>query len=47
MVENVTQIISGKTIDVDVSRKIQENIIWAKNIIFGVLVHVVVKMVNI
>ena len=35
MVENIIQIKSGITVNVDVSAKIQENIMCAKNIIFG------------
>ena len=47
MVENVTQIESGiKNCD-DVSLKIQENIMCAKKLIFEILVHVLVKLVNI
>ena len=45
--ENVTQFKSGITINVDVRVKIQENIMRAKKIISGILVHVLVKMVNI
>ena len=44
MLENVIQIKSGIMIDVDVSVKI---IIYMKKIIFGILLHVVAKMVNI
>ena len=44
MKENVMQIKSGKIINVDASVK---NIIYVKKIIFGILIHVVVKMVNI
>ena len=44
MKENVIQIKSGKIINVDASVK---NIIYVKKIIFGILIHVVVKMVNI
>ena len=44
MEENVIQINGGITINVDVSVK---NNIYVKNIIFGVLLHVVVKMGNI
>ena len=47
MVEYVTQIKSGITIQVRVSVKLQKNIVCAKSIIFGILLHVVVKMVNI
>ena len=42
--ENVIQIKSGIKINVDVNVK---NIIYVKKIIFGILLHVVVKMVNI
>ena len=44
MEENVIQIKSGITINVDASVK---NIIYVKKIIFGTLLHVVAKMVNI
>ena len=44
MVENVIQIKSGITINVDVSVK---NIIYVKKIIFVILLHAVAKMVNI
>ena len=47
MVENIPQIKCGITINVNMSRKLQENIMRAKNIIVGILVHVPVKMVNI
>ena len=46
MVENVVQIKIGITINICVSAKIQKNIICAKRIIFGVLLHPVAKMVN-
>ena len=46
MVENVTRLRSGITINVDVSTKVQKNIMWAKKIIIGILLHVLVKMVN-
>ena len=42
--ESVIQIKSGITINVDASLK---KIIYVKNIIFGMLLHVVVKMENI
>ena len=42
--ENVIQINSGITINVDLSVK---NIIYVKNIVFGILLHVIVKMENI
>ena len=44
MVVNVIQIKSGITLNVDVSVK---NIIHVKKIIFGILLHAVVKMVSI
>ena len=44
MVENVIQINGGIPINVDVNVK---NIIYVKNIIFGSLLHIVVKMENI
>ena len=44
MEENVIQINGGITINVDVSVK---NVIYVKKIIFGILLHVVVKMENI
>ena len=44
MEENVIQINGGITINVVVSVK---NIIYVKNIIFGILLHVAVKMENI
>ena len=47
MLESVTQIKSGITIIVGVSTKIQKNIMYLKKIVFGILQHVVAKMVNI
>ena len=47
MVENITQIKSGITINVDASVKIQKNKMCTKTIIFGILLQAVVKMVNI
>ena len=44
MVKSVIQIKSGIKINVDASAK---NIIYVKKIIFGILMHVVAKMVNI
>ena len=44
MKENVIQIKSGIIINIDASVK---NIIYVKNIIFGILIHVVAKMVKI
>ena len=46
MVENVTRIKSAIMINVDVSAKIDKNKIHAKNI-FGIQLHVVLKMLNI
>ena len=46
MAENVTQIKSGIKINVGVKAKVQENIMCAKKIILAILLHVVVKMVN-
>ena len=46
MVENLTQIKSGITVNVCVSVKFQTNMMCVKKIIFGILLHVVVKMVN-
>ena len=47
MVENVIQIKSELMINVDASVKIVKNIKCAKQIIFGILLHVVAKTVNI
>ena len=44
MEQNVTQINGGILINVDVSVK---NIIYVKKIMFGILLHVFVKMGNI
>ena len=44
MEENLIQINFGITINVNVNVK---NIIYVKEIIFGILLHVVAKMVNI
>ena len=44
IVESVTQIKSRIMINVDASVK---NIAYVKKIIFGILLHVVVKMVNV
>ena len=46
-VSNVTQIKSGITINVGMGAKIQKNIMHVKKIIFGIMLRVVVKMVNI
>ena len=45
--ENVIQIISGITVNIDVIKKIRKNIMSVKNITFGILVNVLAKMVNI
>ena len=47
MIENVTRIKSGIAINIGVSAKIQKSIIHLKKIIFGILRHVVVKLMNI
>ena len=47
MTQNVTRIKIRITANDDVSWKIQENMMYVKKIIFGILVHVLVKMVNI
>ena len=44
MEENVIQINDGITINVDVNVK---KFMYVKNIVFGILVHVIVKMENI
>ena len=44
MEENVIQINGGITINVDVSVK---KVIYVKKIMFGILLHVIVKMENI
>ena len=46
MVENVTQINSGIT-NVSANVKIQKNFVCVKKIIFGILLHAVVKTINI
>ena len=47
MVENVIQTKCRMVISVNVSTKIYQYIISAKNIIFRVLVHILVKLMNI
>ena len=44
MVENVIQIKNGRMLNVNVSVK---NILYVKKIIFGILPHVVAKLLNI
>ena len=46
MVKNVSQIKSETTINVGVGVKTWKNIMCAKKITFGILLHVFVKMVN-
>ena len=47
MVEDVIQVKSRITVNVGVSAIIQKNIMCVKKIIFGILLHVAVKMVKI
>ena len=48
MAESVMPTINGIMINVDdVSVKIPKNIMYTKKIIFGILLHIVAKMVNI
>ena len=47
MAENVARFKSGKMINMDVSAKTQKTIMHAKRIIFGVLQHVVTKILNV
>ena len=47
MIRTVIQIKSGITINAAVTAKIQKNIVHVEKIIFGILVHVLAKMVNI
>ena len=46
-VEKVARIKSGIMINVGVTANIQKNIIHVKRIIFGILLHVVVKILHI
>ena len=46
MVESVTWIKSGTTKNIDVSVKIRKKIKCTKKLIFGILLHAVVKMIN-
>ena len=43
---NVIKIKGGITISVNTSVKIQENIVYAKKIMFGILVSVLVRLIN-
>ena len=45
MLENITQVKSGKMINANVSAKIPENIETVKNVISGTLEHILMKMV--
>ena len=45
MEKNVIQSKSEVTRNVDMSVKIWKNIVYTKNILFGILLHVAVKMV--
>ena len=47
MIENVTRMKSGITINVGVSVKIRKNIMFVKKVISGMLLHVVLEMANI
>ena len=44
MAENVTRSRSEITVSVSMKAKILKNMIWAKKIIFGTLLHVAAKM---
>ena len=44
--KNVIHIKSGKRISVGSSVKIKKNIVCLKKIIFGILLHVIVKIAN-
>ena len=44
--ENLTQIKTGITINPRLNTNIRKNLILAMNIIFGILLHAVVKVVN-
>ena len=46
VVENVIQIKSGITINIDVCPKIWKNVKCVKNIIFAILIYLVKKTVN-
>ena len=47
MIENVIEIKSGIIVNVGVSVKIPKNIVCAKKVILGIMLHVVAKMVKI
>ena len=46
-IENVTQIKIGIMINVDVSANIQKNMMYVKKIIYGILAHLFMKLLNI
>ena len=46
-VENATQIKNGIITNFGVSWKIKKNIMVVKNVIFGILLHVALKILNI
>ena len=46
MVKNVIQIKSRITINISMSVKPKKNIVSEKKVTFGILLHVVLKMVN-
>ena len=47
IIDNVNQIIRGIMINLVARVKIQKNIVCAKKVIFGILLHIVAKMINI
>ena len=47
MIENVIQIKSRIKKNVDVSVKIQQNIVYAKKIMLGILTYVLVRLMNV
>ena len=47
MIRTVILIKSGITINADETAKVQKNIVHVEKIMFGILVHVLAKMVNI
>ena len=47
MEENVIQTRKGATINISLSVKIQNYIVCVRKIMFGILLHVVAKLVNI
>ena len=47
MIENLIQIKSRIKKNVDVSIKIQQNIVYAKKIMLGILTYVLVRLMNV